>query len=91
MSVVDTVVPQCCCLPGKTKNPFKFGARPLSGRGVNPFGGLARRDGMGTLAELLTRGEPGLLVLALVSFAMAALSGVLAARLRPRPCRRIAR
>lgn len=46
---------------------------------------------METFAELLATGEPGLLVLAVVAFVIAALLGVAAARLRPRQRRRIAR
>lgn len=46
---------------------------------------------METFAELLTTGDPRLLVLAVVAFAVAALLAGLAAHLRPRPRRRIAR
>jgi hypothetical protein len=46
---------------------------------------------MEAFAETLARGEPGLLVLAALSFAAAALLGVLAVRVRPRPRRRAAR
>jgi hypothetical protein len=39
---------------------------------------------METFAELLTTGEPGLLVLAVVAFALAGLLGAIARRVRPR-------
>ncbi|MBX3195306.1 MAG: hypothetical protein R2717_08505 [Schumannella sp.] len=46
---------------------------------------------METFAQLLATGEPGLLVLAVVAFGVAAVLGALAVRLRPRPRRRLAR
>ncbi|MCU1417771.1 MAG: hypothetical protein JWP32_1945 [Schumannella sp.] len=78
-------------LPGKTKNSRSGTARPHSGSNVNPFGGLARRRGMETLAELLATGDTGRLILALVAFVIAGVLAAIAVRLRPRPRRRTAR
>ncbi|MEO8261144.1 MAG: hypothetical protein ABI566_01130 [Pseudolysinimonas sp.] len=46
---------------------------------------------METLAELLTTGDAGSLVLALAAFAIGGLLVAIAVRIRPRPRRRIAR
>lgn len=58
---------------------------------VNPFGGLARRDGMETFAELLATGDTGSLVLSVVAFALAGLLAAVAVHIRPRTRRRVAR